>query len=250
MKQVVFILVFSFVAAFSGKTQAPEQVFENAGKLYDEGRYAEAIAVYKKLEEKGYAGKELFYNLGNAYHKNNMTGMAIAYYEKALKYDPADEDIKANLRLMNSLTTDKINEEERGLAAWFKRFVNIMSADKWTRMGLILWLAGFLGFILFRTELLKISVFSRSLAWCCIVVGGLALVFGYINYSLVSRHNTAVITGSIVKVHASPSESAKKLYDLHEGAKVNLHEVSNSWYEISVDNENYGWIRKDDAVLI
>jgi tetratricopeptide (TPR) repeat protein len=249
MKKFFVVMFFAFGLS-AGQAQDFQKVFDTAEKLYKENKFSEAIAEYQVLEKLHYGGKELYYNMGNCYYKANMYGMAVAYYEKALKYDPADEDIQANLRLVNSKTEDKINEEEKGLAAWFKQFVNIMAADKWAKLGVALWLIGFLGFILFKVGLMRKSIPARALSWFGVVIGALCLVFGYFNYRMVSRHNTAVIISPLVQVKSSPSETAKKLYDLHEGAKVNLHDTNSNWYEISIDNENYGWVKKEAAVVI
>lgn len=245
-----FIVMFFAIGLPAAQAQDFQKIFDTAEKLYKENKFNEALQEYQALEKRNYAGKELYYNMGNCYYKANMNGMAIAYYEKALKYDPADEDIQANLRLVNSKTEDKLNEEEKGLAAWFKQAVNVMAADKWAKLGLTLWLLGFLGFVLFKVGLLRKGFFTAGLSWFCVSLGALALVCGYLNYRMMNRHNAVVIIGPLVQVKSSPSETAKKLYDLHEGAKVSLHDASDKWYEISIDNENYGWVKKEEAVMI
>ncbi len=62
--------------------------------------------------------------------------------------------------------------------------------------------------------------------------------------------NKVVVIEGTVQIKSSPSESAKDLYILHEGAKINLHQIRESWYEISIDNENYGWVKKAEVEII
>lgn len=248
MRTGIFILLFSLTLGLPA--QELEKTFTRAEKLYRENKFEEALHEYQNLEKHHYAGKELYYNMGNCYYKTAQNGMAIAYYEKALKYDPADEDILANLRLVNSKTEDKINEEEKGLSAWFIRFLHVFSADKWTRLGLMLWLVGFLGFILFKVNFIRSKLQLKILSWVCVSLGVFSLLLGYLNYRRVNRHSAVVITAPMVQVKSSPSESSKNLYILHEGAKINLHDTNNGWYEVSIDNENYGWVKKEEAVII
>jgi len=47
----------------------------------------------------GYEASSLFYNLGNAYYKQNDLPRAILYYEKARLLAPWDEDIRQNLAM-------------------------------------------------------------------------------------------------------------------------------------------------------
>lgn len=248
MRRLIVICCCLF--AFGARAQDAERIFVTAEKLYKEDKFKDAIREYQILENREYTGKELFYNMGNCYYKTGQLGMAIAYYEKALKCDPADEDIKANLRLVNSKIEDKINDEEKGLAAWFKRFIHILPADRWTKIGIILWLLGFLGLVLAKINLVKKTRTMSISSWLGIVFGVFALSFGFINYKMTNRHNTAVITEAMVQVKSLPSVSAKNLYILHEGAKVFLHKTNDAWYEISIDNENYGWVKKEDAEVI
>lgn len=241
---VLVLMGFGLVA------QDQQPAFARAEKLYKENKFEEALREYQVLEQNGYRGKELFYNMGNCYYRLNKLGMAIASYEKALKLDPSDEDVRSNLLLANSKTVDKINEEERGLSAWIKKLVYIFAADKWTQWGLVLWLAGFLWFIFTSLNWIKFTGAFKGMAWTALIMGFVCLVFGLMNHYFSTRHNAVVITETLVNVRVSPSEGAKKLYELHEGAKVNLHGTNEDWYEVSVDKENYGWIKKEEAESI
>lgn len=242
------LMIIFTIVSLSLSAQSPKQLFAKAESLYKAGKFEEALAQYKILEKNNYSGKDLYYNMGNCYFKLGEIGYSIVCYEKAAKYDPADKDIAANLRLANSKTEDKINNEEKGLGGWFNRFIHVLSPDTWTKYGVFLWIFAFVTFLMVRLNFIKKS-FEIG-AWTSIVVAIVFLLVGFMHYKSLNSHNKVVITQSMVQVKSSPSETAKDLYILHEGAKINLHQVREQWYEISIDNENYGWVQKTEAEMI
>ena len=56
--------------------------FDTGNVHYRDGNYADAITAYQEAIEGGYASGALFYNLGNAYFRNDELGQAIRFYEK------------------------------------------------------------------------------------------------------------------------------------------------------------------------
>src|SRR5947208_2144848 len=72
--------------------------FEQANKLYEEGKYAAAVDAYTKLLESGSGSEALYFNRGNALFKLGQVGRAIASYRLAEKISPRDPDLRANLQ--------------------------------------------------------------------------------------------------------------------------------------------------------
>jgi tetratricopeptide (TPR) repeat protein len=247
MRKLVFFIAFFFLV-FASLAQTQKTIFSNAEKFYKANNFDKALAEYEKLNAKGYSGMDLYYNMGNCYFKLDKLGLAIAYYEKAAKFDPSDNDVVANLRLANAKTEDKINNEQKGLGGWFNRLIHIMAPDTWTKYGVILWIFAFGTFILVRLKFIK-RVFEIA-SWSAILFAVCFFIFGFLHYKSVSQSTKAVVIESTVQVKSSPSENSKNLYILHEGAKVNLHQVRDLWYEISIDNDNYGWVMKSEAEII
>ncbi|MCX6358105.1 MAG: tetratricopeptide repeat protein, partial [Candidatus Aureabacteria bacterium] len=104
--------------ATSAKEQVrdPRELYSRANRLYESGDYEGARAEYERLLSIGYAGSNLYYNLGNACCKLDQKGPAILYYMKALRLRPRDQDIKSNLEYALSLVEDRIEPAPKAWA--------------------------------------------------------------------------------------------------------------------------------------
>src|SRR5436190_4253923 len=93
-------------------SSSANDLLRKAEKAYDSKNYAEAVRDYEKLITEGFRSYQLYFNLGNSYYRNNELGKAIYYYELARKMEPNDEDVRINLGIASSKTTDKIDSKE------------------------------------------------------------------------------------------------------------------------------------------
>ena len=105
MKLLLFAVLF--IAGHCGPTQAKEvsQQFDQANKLYEEGKYSEAAAMYEKAVKAGQVSAALCFNLGNASFKAGQSGRALVWYRRAEALSPRDPDIQANLQFVRKNVT-------------------------------------------------------------------------------------------------------------------------------------------------
>ena len=73
--------------------------FEQANRLYEQGKYGEAANAYESIVKSRGGSTALYFNLGNAYFKDGQLGRALFHYRMAERMAPRDPDIEANLRL-------------------------------------------------------------------------------------------------------------------------------------------------------
>ena len=59
-------------------------LWERGNQAYIDGDFASALSNYSAIENSGNYSARLYYNMGNAYFKQNMLGKAILYYNRAL----------------------------------------------------------------------------------------------------------------------------------------------------------------------
>ena len=88
MKRNIMILLFSLFA-FSISAQSLTQ---QAAAAYNADKYSEAIELYNRVLHEEGVSSDLYYNLGNCYYKSGLLGKAVLCYERALLYNPNNED--------------------------------------------------------------------------------------------------------------------------------------------------------------
>ena len=107
MKKLFFFLCMLSSTIFVAQTST-KALFDNANLLYKDGKFEEAIKMYKEIEAKDSISSALYYNLGNSYYKLNKVAPTIYNYEKALLLDPLNKDAETNLEFARRMTIDNI----------------------------------------------------------------------------------------------------------------------------------------------
>ena len=126
------------------------KIFLSANDLYKNNKFEEAVALYQKIESNGLVSTELFYNLGNSFYKLNKVGPSIYYYEKALKLDPLNVDVKNNLVFAKRLALDNIEELPKSIFQKFnKNYLQKLSYNQWAIVVVVFSVLGSLFFLLF-----------------------------------------------------------------------------------------------------
>src|ERR1041385_4838407 len=107
------IVAAIWLLGLSTAVAATSDDFKAANQLYDAGKFAEAAAVYEKLEPKT---AHVYYNLGNAWFRQGKMGLAVLNYERARRLAPRDPDILANLKFAEQrLGVDDVNTAPRAI---------------------------------------------------------------------------------------------------------------------------------------
>jgi len=110
---------------------------------YRQGDYALAIENYKKVLGSGVVSGQVYYNLGNAYFKNNDLGNAMVNYLRARRYMPRDPDLKSNISHARSLIENRITAKKSNPVSGF---VSGLSSN--FTLNEITYMCLFLGFLL------------------------------------------------------------------------------------------------------
>lgn len=247
-RKIAVLVATILLVAFHAAGQNPEQLAVQATKAFNTKQYPEAIKLYSKIIAGGYESYALYYNLGNAYYRNNEPAEAILYYEKALKIAPNNEDIKHNIGVVNSNLTDKVEKvPELFYKRWWKLILNMMDIDSLailTIMLLTLALTLIAVYVAIPNLLIrKISFWSGVTLLLFFGVGVTAA--SQRNHYLNGQHEAIVFTQT-VNIKSSPDENSKDIFVLHEGTKVTLLDVVANWQEIRIANGSVGWIKASD----
>lgn len=217
-------------------------LFADANAQYAEGNYAEAATQYEQiLQEQPTA--EVYYNLGNAYFKQGELAQSILAYERALRLKPSFKDAKHNLQFAQSRIIDNIEDTQSFfLSNWLKAIRNALSQRVWMVGSIVLFIMALVGFFLFAFSQ---TLWLRKTAFYCSVVVLVVSVMACANagslYQRDTQRSEAIITQGIVNAKSSPDRSGNDLFTVHEGTKVEIHEVIGDWCCVHVGN-NIGWM--------
>jgi tetratricopeptide (TPR) repeat protein len=215
-----------------------------ANEDYETGKYADAASIYEAIIDSGLHHSSVYYNLGNAYFKQEDLGRTILNYRRAQRLDPRDADTNANLDIARAQTVDKLEAPaESGLANLVQLAEEWLTLSEALLLALLLWLLiGVLAVVM----LLK-PVWRR---WSGISMGVVAifLLVGLISianrYYQEQKYPPAVIVAQQVDVTSGPGTSEQYLveFTLHSGAEVRLLESRPGWQRITLPGDLQGWV--------
>ncbi|MGB8656346.1 MAG: tetratricopeptide repeat protein [Candidatus Zixiibacteriota bacterium] len=243
----LFLLLFPLFQA-KADLESASALFKKGNQSYDEGKFDQAVQEYEKIANLGTRNYQVFYNLGNAYFRQNQLGKAILSYRRALVLQPRDEDAQANLSFVKLFTLDKIEEQKidpfSNLLQWF---LGLWSTDEFALLTSFFYamLAAFGILMLFRGS----KKYLRT---------GLAIsliLLAFFGSSLWAKiHSDSVRYGVVVssqaEVRSGPGESYVLQLTGHEGLEFRVDEEAEGWYRISLPNGIKGWIPKQAVEII
>jgi len=226
-----------------------------------EADFTEAIRLYRQAIEKDGTSAAIYYNLGNAYYRVDSLAKAIICYERALRLDPTDKDIRANLDFVNSKIIDA--QATDGMTnILVDKSRQMLSPNGWAIVSLIIFI-GVLslasGYIFSRNIQRRKLYFFAALVLLGIDV--LSMIIAVNTASIASAHDEAIVTASSTQLSTSPStplNETQKAMLLHEGSKVKvIRELSTpndphvkKWVEVEAPGDNRAWIDAEAIEII
>lgn len=235
-------MVLLLLCAFFAHAEAPS--FDQANRLYEQGKYRDATEAYEALLQRGTESTALWFNLGNAQFKAGHVGDAIAAYRKAEQLAPRDPDVRANLDFARRQVTGPSIHP-----AWFQKFTKSLTTNEWTLAALVpLWIL----FVLLIAGQLNPSLRTRLRRWCWI--SGAAAVLGGAVLVVVLQHRlnerVLVVNSRDTVVRAGPFEESPSSFTASDGAEFALRDAKGDWYQISDGNKPLGWLKTNAVVAL
>lgn len=232
--------------------QNVDTLFVSANKLYRNGAFEEAIKKYKKIESQDTVSSELYLNLGNAYYKLNKVGPSIFYYEKALKLDPLNVDVKNNLIFAKRLALDNIEEVPKTVFQRInKNYLQKLSYNDWAIVVVVLSFSSAIFFLLFY---FGYSSTRKRLYFTTSGISLLLLIFSifitYNQYSQTIKNIEAIVFVKKTAVRNAPTFNSEEVFILHEGTKVVVLDAVDNWKKIKLIDGKQGWMIADEIKLL
>ena len=235
---VLLTLLFLFPTTIQAVTK------QDADAEYSKGNYQQAIKDYEELLKAGESA-EIYYNLGNAYHRTENITRAVLSYERALLLNPADDDIRFNLQMARSKTIDKITpESEMFFFTWYRSLVNLMTIDGWAHLAIasiILTLILALVYLFAgHLTLRKIGFYGGVLF---LIIFLLSNLFAFQQKQMLMKRNGAIVTAPSVTIKKTPVANSADQGVIHEGTRVDIiDDTMRDWKEIHLADGREGWI--------
>ncbi len=250
MKRIYFLIVL-MVSAVGLKAQVfQNQEFMKANFYYNESKYDTALVIYEGILKDGFVSAPLLYNIGNTYFKMRNYPMAILNYEKALKLDPTDEDIRQNLVIANALVTDKIEPlPVFFVTKWWRNLGNMLTANSWATVTLVI--LGIFLLLLYLYLTARTSGGKKATFFLGIIMILLLICSGIIafqKYQYLNERNEAIIMKPTITVKSSPSSTGVDLFVLHEGTKVTILDKDGDWDKIKIADGSVGWLPSSSSI--
>jgi tetratricopeptide (TPR) repeat protein len=221
---------------------APADDFKAGNKLYDEGKFTEAVAAYEKIEPKT---AHVYFNLGNAWFRQDKLGLAILNYERARRLAPRDPDIIANLKFAEQkLGVDEANSSPKAGQTFLRSVVESRTLTEWSRYEIAgLWLA-----------VLAVAawIFLPKLRTGCLIVAvgafmGFAVSAGALGYRVANERTApqGVVVASETEARFAPAPDSTVHFRLGEGTKVAIREDRGQWLCVERADGQQGWVNAE-----
>lgn len=230
----------------------PQEVFQDAERLYNDGRFAEAAAQYESLVAEGVVDGSLYYNLGNAYFKGGRIGSAILNYERARRALPGDPDVEANLVFVNERIADRVEKPALpGYVLWVASVYAGLEPD-----GCAVLLSVSLLLCGGATSLLILGRWPRLFrpAVAVLVTASLLALTGSgalaAKLARAADRREAIVLAMRTEVRSGPGQSSPQLAEIHEGLKLDVRAEREGWLQVSLPTGLTGWVPRADVEVI
>lgn len=255
MKNTILSIIFSAMLLIISlplfAISENQKIWNDAAEAYAQKNYEEAVSLYAQLIKKG-ESSSLYYNYGNALFKAGYIGRAILYYERALRLDPSNSDIKYNLEFANLSKTDKIESfEPFFLTQWYTSITLLCTSNLWAYFALAFFLLAMVLFLIFRFgKTLILRKIGFGLFIFSLVLFAISCGHAFHARNMVLDNPAAIVMVGSETARSTPDMSGTEVFVIHEGTKVFEKSSLGDWVEVRLEDGKVGWIHKSAVETI
>jgi tetratricopeptide (TPR) repeat protein len=250
-------MTFLGLAAVGAGLQAAEVdstqtivAFDAANKLYEQGRFADAVRGYQQLIDAGAGSASVYFNLGNAFYKAGQTGRAIAAYRQAERLAPRDPNVQFNLNFARK----RVVIGEPPARPFLDRLIGALTLNEWTALAV-----GLFWVTLVLLALGELRESSRPMARRYALITAVAVLLFGAGAAAAARQrfnpSDAVVAVPEAMVRSGPLEEAKVLHQFRDGTEVKLLDQKRvgedaTWFQVRNSSGQAGWVKDDQLAVI
>ena len=217
--------------------------FEQANRLYEQGKFAEAASLYESMAKAGRHSAALFFNLGNAYFKQGELGRALFNYRWAERLSPRDPDIQANLRFVREQVDGGISIS----APFWKRILRYFTLNEITLASVILfWIWAALACTVRLRPELRSKLRGVGLAFGSLL--GAAVLILALSY-VVHKEKAAIIAVKQATVHLGPLAESQTAFTAAAGSELTILAEREGWLQVADRSNRSGWVATTNVLV-
>ena len=231
--------------AFNVQMPASE-LWMKAQAAYDTGDFAQASDLYETLTKSQPSNGYIYYNLANAYYRQDFLGKAIANYLRARQLLPRNPEIKANLNFAKQKCADDIHAFTP--TSTYRFFA---SGHFYFNTKEIILITLSVNVLFWFLWCLRMFTGSRKIASTFLVLSGIAMVTTAIVFlvQLNINKDLAVVTAPEVNVFTDPTEQSVVRFKIHAGTEAAVFaqngEADQDWIRIQLVDGKLGWAKRN-----
>jgi tetratricopeptide (TPR) repeat protein len=235
---IAFLTVWS---AFAARAADSTTAFDQANRLYEQGKFSDAVTAYEMFAQTNPPTASLFFNLGNAAYKSGQLGRAIAAYRLAERLTPRDAALRANLQFVRG----KIYSDERTRVPLAKSLVRLATLNEWT----VLTVAAFwaMCFVLATGEWTRRRYFKTAAAlFALTLLAGAGLLSSLRD----QWSGEAIVVAREVTARFGPLDESQAAFQLRDGAEAQVLDAKGVWIQVRDAEQRIGWVRMGEVIVL
>ena len=224
--------------------------FDAANKLYEQGRFAEAVPGYQQLIDAGAGSATVYFNLGNAYYKTGQIGRSIAAYRQAERLAPREPNIQFNLNFARK----RVAIGEPPARPFLDRILGALTLDEWTALAAA---AVWVTFLLLALGELREASRHWARRYALITGAAILLLGAAVAGAAIQRFrpSEAVVAVPEALVRSGPLEEAKVLHHFRDGTEVRWLDQKRvadaaTWFQVRNSSGQLGWVKDDQLAVL
>lgn len=242
---VMLLMLATLTGTASAAGEPAEQVYQQAREALEKGKYTQAQYLGEALTKRNPPALSagVFTLIGHARYRQNDLGRAGLWYQRAQLLDPANPEVRQNLRHLDEKVRPFLFHEHSPLAEWSlvaskNTWITVAAAGVWLVLLAVLW------------AVLASGRKSGVVTWVLVCAGILLFIpsatFAAVRPAPEARvKDVMVITGTDVSAYTAATVTSGSVIDLPPGSQVRLLEKRGAWSYVQIPSGEEplrGWV--------
>lgn len=245
--QVALVGILIMSNALAGLAEPIDKTLQKAWEAQQNDQTKTTIQLYEEVLATGHYSTELYNNLGLAYAKQGALGKAIVQWERALHWDPQNQEAQHNLKAAQQHISHPITTTAPiALVQGWQHLQQTLSARSWGVIFLLLWviICGLGGYAWKKGKTNWKS--QKEIKWLLslLLFSLLPLVLGLGQQAHEQTRNIAIVVVKKAGLRPYPELSSKEMEVLSEGIRLQMLEEQGEWVKVELPNYLVGWLPK------